>query len=273
MTAAQPFPAEWTPEVAQALAKPFDPAQVGKLPRGGDDVPRNQWRFCGDCKQKAAPRHFHVDYVGHAVITDRLNSVVGPAGWSWTLLTVERDQSGRLLAVVGEMTVLGHTKGPETGAPSQSQREYGDALKSAISDYICRAAMRFGVALDLWAKQQLESATAATQESEDSVPVSDPPDNGGLRGRDSSGPSSGDGEVAPARAAVAGKQPATSPDSSTGDGPPQFSGPGAARAWVRTQPEPFRAEVEETVGDLGSASLDDLRTAIEVAWQKAQQAA
>ena len=178
MTAA-PFPAEWTPEVAHALAKPFDPAQIGKLPRGGDNAAKDQWRFCSDCKQKAPPRHFHVDYIGHAIVTDRLNSVVGPAGWSWTLLTVERDSSGRLLAVVGEMTVLGHTRGPEVGAPAATQREYGDALKSAISDYICRAAMRFGVALDLWAKQQLESA-AATQESEGNAP-SDPPDDGESR--------------------------------------------------------------------------------------------
>lgn len=271
MTAAE-FPTAWTPEVARALAKPFDSQQVGKLPRGGDDVPKGQWSRCRECKQKTPPNHFHVDYIGHAVVTDRLNSVVGPAGWSWTLVTVERDQGGRLLAVVGEMTVLEHTKGPEIGTPAQTQREYGDALKSAISDYICRAAMRFGVALDLWAKQQLESASAATQESEDNALTdSSPSPRGVAEGRDSSGPSSGDGEVAAAQAAVAGKRSATSPASPDGDGPPGFdhlTSPARARAWLRGQPETLQAAVAETVGEVASASLDDLRTAIEVAWRK-----
>jgi hypothetical protein len=146
-------------QVWEQLREPFAPSQIGKLPKGGDDVAKSAYQRCEVCKQKAPPHHWHVDYVGHAIVTDRLNRVVGTDGWSYTRPERVHDDRGKLLAVISEMTILGHTKGIEVGGPATSASTYAGQLKTAISDYICRAAMRFGVALDLWAKQELESLT------------------------------------------------------------------------------------------------------------------
>jgi hypothetical protein len=48
---------------------------------------------------------------------------------------------------------------------------YGDEAKKAVSDFIKRAAMRFGVALDLWAKEELEASAETTGPAPSSPPV------------------------------------------------------------------------------------------------------
>lgn len=123
---------DMTPENATALRKPFPAESVGKLPKGGAML----------------------DYVGHAAVTDRLLTV--DPHWSWEpfALTTEGlpavDKAGNLWI---RLTVCGVTR---IGVGD------GKNAKEVVGDAIRNAAMRFGVALDLWAKENLvEFAQAA----------------------------------------------------------------------------------------------------------------
>lgn len=99
-----------------------------------------------------------IDTINHAVVTDRLNQIA--PSWSYEITRfVEVDGADgmkHLLAVFGSMTIGSVTRweAGEVERPST----YGDELKKAMSDFIKRAAMRFGVALDLWSKEDLQSA-------------------------------------------------------------------------------------------------------------------
>lgn len=118
-----------TVEQAAALRKEFPPGAIGQLPKGGALL----------------------DYVGHAATTDRLLSV--DPNWTWEpFATDERglpalDGKGNLWI---RLTVCGHTR---IGVGD------GKTAKECIGDAIRNAAMRFGVALDLWSKEELEQAT------------------------------------------------------------------------------------------------------------------
>lgn len=123
-----------TPDEAQKLREPFPPEQVGKLPKAG----------------------ITLDYVGHAAVTDRLLQV--DRDWTWE--PMGRDEHGNPAIVSGlgdakepvclwiKLTICGVTR-PGFGS--------GRNAKEAIGDAIRNAAMRFGVALDLWAKEDLKS--------------------------------------------------------------------------------------------------------------------
>lgn len=110
------------------LRVPFPPEVIGTLPRAG----------------------VKLSFVGHAAVTDRLLSV--DPYWSWEPLAVD-DHGFPLLTDSGELwinlTVLGVTR--------MGVSDPGQTLKIAIGDAIRNAAMRFGVALDLWSKDELES--------------------------------------------------------------------------------------------------------------------
>jgi hypothetical protein len=131
----------------QKLREPFPKSVIGKLPKGNTTL----------------------DFVGHAAVTDRLLSI-DPL-WNWEPLVVDergfpaRDPEGALwirLTVCG-VTRLGVSDPKETN-------------KVAIGDAIRNAAMRFGVALDLWTKDDLESqaGTEATRRREER-PLGGPP--------------------------------------------------------------------------------------------------
>lgn len=116
-----------TKDIWAELRKPFDPKVVGKIPKGG----------------------IQLDYVGHAAVTDRLLSV--DPEWHWEPLGL--DDRG-LPAIDAEsnlwikLTVNGVTR---IGVGD------GLSMKVRIGDALRNAAMRFGVALDLWTKDELES--------------------------------------------------------------------------------------------------------------------
>lgn len=115
-----------TPEQAAALRAPFPPEAVGKLPKAGT------W----------------LEYVGHAAVCDRLLQV--DPEWTWQPPTA--DELSRLPTGDGmwiKLTVCG-----------VSRFGWGDGknIKEWISDAIRNAAMRFGVALDLWSKEDLHAA-------------------------------------------------------------------------------------------------------------------
>jgi len=141
-------------ETKVGLRDPFPAEQIGKLPR-------STCRQCSESQRKRCDQHtwvsrcpechgghssatMHLDYVGHADVTDRLLRV-DPA-WTWEpmALTGEGlpalDRAGNLWIrlTVGGVTRIG------VGDGKNAKECIGDALRNA--------AMRFGVALDLWAK-------------------------------------------------------------------------------------------------------------------------
>lgn len=156
-------------EQAKKLREPFKAEQIGKLPkvnckactdankaRFGTTCDRHQKAKCPVCENYMTTGHIHLDYVGHAAATDRLLQV--DPEWTWEPAAV--DQYGMPL-VSGDglwikLTIAGVTR-----------YGFGDGknVKEMIGDAIRNAAMRFGVALDLWAKEDLQHddspATAA----------------------------------------------------------------------------------------------------------------
>lgn len=136
-------------EDAKKLREPFLPAQIGKLPKPtSKDNPKGRCDFCGGWHGLPA---VHLDYVGHAAVTDRLLQV--DPEWTWEPMAV--GPNGEPLIVNGglwiKLTVAGHTR-PGYGD--------GNSMKEMIGDAIRNAAMRFGVALDLWAKEDIHTDDA-----------------------------------------------------------------------------------------------------------------
>lgn len=115
-----------TVEQVTKLREAFPPEQVGQLPKGGALL----------------------DYVGHGAVTDRLLSV--DPEWNWEPLALDEhglpalDAAGNLWIklTVGGVTRLGVGDGP--------------TMKVLIGDALRNAAMRFGVALDLWVRGHAE---------------------------------------------------------------------------------------------------------------------
>jgi hypothetical protein len=97
----------------------------------------------------------HLDYVGHAALTDRLLDT--DLEWSWEPVgfTPEGlpalDRNGGLWI---KLTVCGVTR---YGYGAADGKSGGDAMKEMIGDALRNAAMRFGAALDLWHKGDLHA--------------------------------------------------------------------------------------------------------------------
>jgi len=123
-----------------------DPKIVGKLPKGG----------------------IQLDYVSHAEIT-RILIQVDPL-WEWE--PVAWDENGLpaisvvngMAQMAGRLTIHGVTRIGIGSAPHNK----GDLYKELVSDFLRNAAMRFGIALSLWSKQEWEENTNP------SAPVSRP---------------------------------------------------------------------------------------------------
>lgn len=105
------------------LKHPFDRKQISKLP--------------------ATDKRPALDYVNHAHVTNRLNQYAPDCSWT---VDATFAQDGEFW-VRGTMTIYG-----------VSRVEFGKGKNplEAMSHYIRRAAMRFGVATDLWAKEDFE---------------------------------------------------------------------------------------------------------------------
>jgi len=153
-----------TPEQAAALRKPFPPSAIGKLPKPyKKDSPKSQ---CKECKGYHGMPAVHLDYVGHAAASDRLLQV--DPDWSWEPFALDTnglpllDQNRNLWI---RLTVAGVTR---IGVGD------GMSLKECIGDAIRNAAMRFGVALDLWAKEDLH-AMDTERGTEPEQPVKEKP--------------------------------------------------------------------------------------------------
>lgn len=160
------------------LSAPFPLDQVEKLPKQlvkAQPGERPQWYRCieGPEGQRASAdgvycggRHaysIHLDYVGHAGVTDRLLAV--DPMWSWE--PVARDELGLPAGSHGglwiHLTVLGVTR---LGFGDASGKSGPNAIKEMIGDAIRNAAMRFGVATYLWSKSDHAAALRGGLEQE-----------------------------------------------------------------------------------------------------------
>jgi len=136
------------------LREPFEPNQINKLPKPyKSDSPRSNCRECGGYHGMPA---VHLDYVGHAALTDRLLEV--DPEWSWEPMAVGQDglpafdKDGGLWI---KLRICGVTR---LGYGDAQGKRGGNAVKEAIGDALRNAGMRFGAALDLWHKGDLHDA-------------------------------------------------------------------------------------------------------------------
>jgi hypothetical protein len=136
------------------LREPFPADQIHKLPK---PLRRDAEKgYCRECNSNHGLPALHLDYVGHAEVTARLLDV-DPL-WNWEpaavgadgLPALSRDSQGRVVGMWIRLTIAGVTRlGYGSVDPG-----VGDAEKQLIGDAIRNAAMRFGVALDLWSKSE-----------------------------------------------------------------------------------------------------------------------
>lgn len=149
-------------EGLKKLREPFPDHQISKLPKPTkkqtDEVNADfkkgiRCKLCGGWHH---PDVVHLDYVGHAALTDRLLDC--DPEWSWQPLSLDEhglprfDKSGGLWI---KLTICGLTRLGYGNAELKSFMDVGAREKEVIGDALRNAAMRFGAALDLWHKGDL----------------------------------------------------------------------------------------------------------------------
>lgn len=151
-----------------ALLRQEVPAHlIGKLPRvtcrvcsKGENCQQHRKVRCEVCHGYISSQHIHLDYVGHAETTSILLDA-DPA-WSWEPMAFDADGLPKFDAINGlwiRLTVCGVTRIGYGTAENAGFKAKGDLVKEVIGDAIRNAAMRFGVALNLWAKTDIHERT------------------------------------------------------------------------------------------------------------------
>lgn len=178
------------------LRQPFTGDAVGKLPRvtcrqcsqsQGRVCDKHSKRQCDICGNFMTTAHIHLDYVGHAEVTDRL--LEADPYWEWDFLSRDIDPAALAAIASAEQSIQAgllevvidnsppHFERDRDGNPiglwitltvdNVTRKGFGsvesakfEAEKQLIGDALRNAAMRFGVALALWSKGQLESESA-----------------------------------------------------------------------------------------------------------------
>jgi hypothetical protein len=139
------------------LRKPFPPNCISKLPKptaAQTTEVKNDFKKgirCDICGGWHHPKVVHLDYVGHAALTDRL--LDADPLWTWEPAVMEGlpNPGGGMWI---RLTVCGVSR---LGYGSADGKSGGDAIKEIIGDALRNAAMRFGAALDLWHKGDLHA--------------------------------------------------------------------------------------------------------------------
>jgi hypothetical protein len=166
------MPAHEYAERLEMLSKPFAPDEIEKLPKQVRKEDQDKARcergsrvsadgyFCGGWHA----RSMHLDYVGHAGITDRLNQA--DPMWSWEPFALSPNGAPLLSdgGMWGRMTVLGVTR---IGFGDPGRNTGPNAIKETIGDFIRNAAMRFGVGTYLWSKSEAAAAKKIAEEDHD----------------------------------------------------------------------------------------------------------
>jgi hypothetical protein len=141
------------------LREEFPPHQISKLPKGTkaqNECDVSQKKSCAVCGGWHHPQVVHLDYVGHAALTDRL--LDADPQWSWEPVAFGPDglpvfdKSGGLWI---RLTVCNTSRLGYGNAAPKAHMDVGAREKEVIGDALRNAAMRFGAALDLWHKGDL----------------------------------------------------------------------------------------------------------------------
>jgi len=155
-----------------ALRADFEPADIGRLPKPTRAQTQafkdKKWDVCIRCKECGGYHHkdvVHLDYVGHAATTKRLLDV--DPEWNWEPLAFDefglpKLTEDNLLWI--RLSILGMTR---LGVGDASGKSGGDAIKECIGDAIRNAAMRFGVALELWHKGEFASNDEESEQGDE----------------------------------------------------------------------------------------------------------
>jgi hypothetical protein len=150
------------------LREPFADNQIGQLPKPkSKDASKGYCKECGGYHGLPA---VHLDYVGHAAVTNRLLDA-DPA-WNWEPVAWTDEGTPRLTPTGGlwiKLTVCGVTR---LGYGDAQGKTGNDAMKETIGDALRNAAMRFGVALALWHKGELNAITTGDGPGQDVPPPS-----------------------------------------------------------------------------------------------------
>jgi len=159
------------------LREPFEASKIGKLPKPTkqqtDEVRADfkkgiRCNICGGWHHKSV---VHLDYVGHAALTDRF--LTADINWNWEPLSI--DSNGLPLIVDGllwiKLTVGGVTR---LGVGDAGMKKGGDAVKECIGDALRNAGMRFGAALDLWHKGDLHDDGGQEEAKQEAVKTEKP---------------------------------------------------------------------------------------------------
>jgi hypothetical protein len=165
-------------ESLKKLRAPFADNQISKLPKptkAQTDALKANFTVgvrCQICGGWHHPQVIHLDYVGHAALTDRLLET-DPA-WTWEPLALDQmgypaiDKDGGMWI---KLTVCGVTR---LGYGDAQGKTGGDAMKERIGDALRNAAMRFGAALDLWHKGDLHMPESGKDEVEQRGAIANP---------------------------------------------------------------------------------------------------
>jgi len=137
-----------------ALRADFPATQISKLPKptSRDGTKKH----CDECGGYHSFPAIHLDYVGHAAVTHRLLDT--DIEWNWEPLAFDANglpllDAEKLLWI--KLTVCGVTR---IGVGDAQGKVGGDAMKERIGDALRNASMRFGVALGLWSKADLDQS-------------------------------------------------------------------------------------------------------------------
>jgi hypothetical protein len=150
------------------MRAPFLPHQISKLPKPTKtqtDIVRNDFKKgirCQICGGWHHPDVIHLDYVGHAALTDRLLDC--DPEWDWAPVAVNEDGTPKFERNGGmwiTLTVCGKTR---LGYGDAEGKSGGNAIKEVIGDALRNAAMRFGAALDLWHNGDLHLTEEASED-------------------------------------------------------------------------------------------------------------
>lgn len=147
-------------DALKKLREPFAENQIGKLPKPyKKESPKGNCNVCHGYHGLPAA---HLDFVGHAALTDRFLEV--DPEWSWEPMAVNEfglpmyDQFGGLWI---RLTIAGVTR---PGYGNADGKTGGNAVKEAIGDALRNGGMRFGAALDLWHRGDLHDIDQAQNE-------------------------------------------------------------------------------------------------------------
>jgi len=150
---------EHLPTGLDLLRAPFPENQISKLPkptkRQTEEVKSDYKKGvkCDACGGWHHPKVAHLDYVGHAALTNRLLDV--DQNWNWEPLSYD-DAGNPTMDSIGGMWIKLHVCGvTRLGYGHPDGKTGGNAIKEVIGDALRNAAMRFGAALDLWHKGEL----------------------------------------------------------------------------------------------------------------------